>query len=122
MQTLSYAKPVKAKKAHSCNYCHGVIDKGETYETSTHKFDGSVYTWKAHLKCQKLAVDMNMFDDADEGVTDEIFNEYVTEKFRDIMIETNLEAFKQRDFKYPKFAERLEIVIEYLTDTPLSGV
>ena len=113
METLSYAKPVKAKKEHRCNYCIYLISKGEVYEKSTHKYYGEVYTWKSHLKCSNIASKLKMFDHADEGVTSENFHETIQYQYQDLMIKHHLELYESKDFKYPKFNEQLDFVIKF---------
>ena len=114
METLSYAKPVKANKEHHCNYCDGLIEKGEVYDKSTHKLDGDVYTWKAHTKCNKIVSDLNMYDSTDgEGVTMEHFQETIQEEYQNIMNKNFNEQYESKEFVYPKFPEQLYFVIEF---------
>ncbi len=80
MDTLSYGKR-KANKDHKCDYCNGIIKKGETYKWSTH-VDDDVYTWKAHLHCQEL-VSLLDIDYGVNGISQDCFYEYVNEYFQD---------------------------------------
>ena len=96
METLSNSKP-KARKDHRCDYCGGVVNKGE------------IYTWKAHLSCTKLANDLNMFEESSEGVTDADFQEYVAEKYHDLCVEELVEDSAMN------FNERLESVKDYFS-------
>jgi hypothetical protein len=86
METLQYSTETKAIKEHKCSFCNEKISVGEKYLKSTHKYDGEVYDWKAHKYCNKLAHILNMFEDADEGVTQDIFMETVSEVHDDILI------------------------------------
>lgn len=113
METLQYARPVKARTQHYCNYCGGVISVGDTYEKSSHKHDGEIYTWKSHVKCSAIASKLKMFDYADDGVTAGDFRETILQEYREIMIKTNLTLYESKDFKYPKFHDQLDFVIKH---------
>jgi len=117
MRTILEPTKTKANKQHQCNYCLGVIEKGESYERSVHIYD-DLYTWKSHLKCSDIASKLKMFDYADEGVTHDYFYESIIEEYRQIMIKTNLELYESKEFKYPTFHEQLEFVINYYLTTP----
>jgi hypothetical protein len=95
METLSYQEEVKANKEHRCDFCFDKIKKGETYCTSTHKQDGEVYTWKTHKYCSEIASRLKMYDDCDEGVTADDFQETIHSKYFDLM----LGQFSQDDIK-----------------------
>ena len=112
METISYPKIVKARKAHVCNYCGFVINKGEKYQTSTY-FNDMIYTWKAHIECQSIASKLDMFDDADDGVTGELFYEIIIEEFKEIWIKLDRELYDSKYFVIPKFKEQLEFVIKH---------
>jgi ribosomal protein L24E len=74
----------KAIKEHLCDYCGGEIKKGEKYNYQNNKYDGRLYTWKSHVKCEKLASHYNMFDDCgDYGLSGDDFQEYIYYKFSD---------------------------------------
>jgi len=87
METLSYQKEVKANKEHRCNFCGDKIRKGETYYSSTHKHDGEVYEWKTHVHCANLADRLKMYENCDEGVTEDDFQETIHHFHDDLMIE-----------------------------------
>ena len=72
MTTLTN-KRVKARKEHICNFCGNKIPRGETYNYSTHVFDGQVYSWRSHAKCDDLCSAIWDFVDPDEGMTYELF-------------------------------------------------
>ena len=84
METLSDSKP-KARKDHKCNFCHGVIRKGTLYHSQTNVYDGSIYTWKTHSHCGEIASKLKMYDDCDEGVTDDVFNEFIRDEYHTLM-------------------------------------
>ena len=75
METLSY-KNVEARKEHKCNFCGGIISKGETYLYSAHVDGGEFYTWKSHSHCSALVSYLDM-DYDNEGVTPDSFVECV---------------------------------------------
>lgn len=101
MDTLSQSRP-KARKDHTCNYCNGKIKAGEIYENSTHVYDGEIYTWKNHLDCHKLAVELDMFEDY--CLTGDDFCDIVSEHFFDFI------ATDYQNYKNTPFQERLKAV------------
>lgn len=86
MKTLSNGKETKARKEHKCNFCGGRIPIRDKYINSTHVYDGEIYDWKTHTYCDKLASDLNMYDDCDEGVTQDDFVQYVSDKHWDVLL------------------------------------
>lgn len=119
MTTLSYAQETKAIKEHRCSFCNGIIRIGNTYMKSTHVHDGTIYDWKTHKRCADLADKMKMYDDADEGVTDEIFQETVSCKYFNLMLslfnEDELKKFRDviQHFRYVSFLHKLDYVIHH---------
>lgn len=87
METISYSKEVKAAKDHRCNFCGDKIWEGETYITSTHKNDGVLYDWKTHKDCSNIATRLKMYDDAEDGLTEDMFQEYIHSCHDDLLIE-----------------------------------
>ena len=72
-EELGTYRPI-ARKEHVCNYCGCTIPKGEQYEHSTLKYDGSIYVWKSHLDCLEAVSKFNMMDHCwDEGLSMEDF-------------------------------------------------
>ena len=67
MKVLRDKTPV-ARKEHRCNFCGGVISVGEKYNRQTNVYDGRVDDWVSHCECSKLACELDMFDDCDEGL------------------------------------------------------
>lgn len=121
METLTYPTETKAIKEHSCNFCAEKITKGEIYIKSTHKYDREVYDWKTHKHCSEIATRLKMYDDADEGVTDEIFQETIHCKHDDLLID-QLPFDKEQPQKFSdiiqqlrhvKFKDKLWYVIRY---------
>lgn len=86
METLNYPTDVKAIKEHKCDFCAEKIRIGETYRKSTHKLDGDIYDWKTHKHCAEIASKLRMYDDADEGVSGDDFQEHISQEFFDLMI------------------------------------
>lgn len=102
----------KANKGHRCNWCHGIIQKGEEYEYSTHKNDGEIYTWKNHLKCHELVDGINMWDYADDGLSDDNFGEALQEYLWDN------NWFKDDDFSKDDFANKQDKLKDWFEDNP----
>lgn len=118
MVTLKGPEDVKAIKEHTCNYCSLKIRVGETYERSTHKYD-DIYTWKAHKHCYQIADKLKMFDDADEGVTQDFFQESISETYYQLMTEffTNEDRNKYsvalQELRKVNFRDKLMYVIRH---------
>lgn len=119
MKTISYGKETKASKDHKCDFCGEKIFKGIIYIKSTHEFDGQIYDWKTHDYCSKLASKLNMYDDADEGVTQDMFMEIVGEKHDDILIgmlpENEIQKYGDivRQIRHVRFRDKLSYVLRH---------
>jgi hypothetical protein len=113
METIQYQKLTKANKDHKCNFCCQIIDKGGNYLKSTHVCDGHLYEWKSHIYCSKIASKLRMYDDVDDGVTDEHFQETIRCNYQDIMSEHHNELYKSKDFVYPEFSEQLDFLLNH---------
>ncbi len=119
METLSYHKDIKAKKDHSCNFCGDKISQGESYIKSTHKHDGEIYDWKTHKHCSELADKLKMYDDADEGVTQDCFMEIINEAHDDLLIKQlpvdEIQKYTDiiQQLRKVKFRDKLWYVIRY---------
>lgn len=94
MTTLKDNKP-KARKDHSCNFCGGVIRKGNIYNYQVNVYEGSMYAWKTHSHCGEIASKLNMYDDYSEGVNDDIFNEFIRDEYHTIMRDKEHEDIKR---------------------------
>lgn len=116
METLQNPKKTKAAKDHHCDYCVGRILKDEIYMKSTHVFDGQIYDWKAHVKCDYLVHKMDMHDSCDEGVSEDDFNETITEGYFEILIRTIPENLRDSLMKVTSQLRKVELrhKIEYL--------
>lgn len=64
-------KERKANKEHHCDFCSGIIEKGEVYDWSKNICDGELYEWKSHKKCSFLCSKLWHFIEPDDGM-DEI--------------------------------------------------
>lgn len=102
MDVISETNQV-ARKDHKCNYCDAVIPKGENYRRCVLKYD-NLYVWKSHQRCEKIAYELKMFDNCDEGVTNEDFYENIKEEFH------NLQTTE--DYEIPDFCGQLDYVCE----------
>jgi len=105
MESLKTSKP-KARKKHTCNFCHETINSGEVYDNQTNIYDGELYTWKSHLKCSEISQKLKMYENCDEGVTDNDFYDYINEAFAELP--ENLQPNSKIDFK-----EMLNIVCDF---------
>lgn len=85
MKVLRDKTPV-ARKEHRCNFCGGVISVGEKYNRQTNVYDGRVDDWVSHCECSKLACELDMFDDCDEGLDDDGFIDNLISMFTTIIM------------------------------------
>ena len=65
----------KARKEHICDFCSEFIHRGENYIHSTDKYEGRLYDWKIHEKCDFLSSQLWEYADPDEGMDEELFKE-----------------------------------------------
>lgn len=70
-----------ARKQHKCNFCGGIIEKGEKNDNATLEFDGTVYTWKSHLHCLNIASEIDDYDE--EGISEDDFATWINEYVHD---------------------------------------
>jgi hypothetical protein len=105
MEILS-TKIRKAKKTHHCNFCNGVITVGEQYEARAIKFDNEFYTWKSHIRCSKIANKLNMYDECEDGVTADDFQEIVMQEYINLQID-------KENYPFPEFQEMLNFVCNH---------
>lgn len=107
METLKKEHEVTARKDHSCNFCGEKIRVGEKYSSSTHKFDGKVYDWNTHINCAWIADKLNMYEHADEGVTQDMFGEYIQSEYFHLLI---TKMAPEDVTKYSEIAQQLRLV------------
>lgn len=119
METLTYSKEIKAIKEHICDFCASRIVKGDKYMKSTHKYDGMVYDWKTHKHCSEIADRLKMYDDCDEGLTQDIFMDIIHNVHDDLLInlipEEELKKYSDiiQQLRRVKFDDKLGYVIRY---------
>ena len=107
--TILSAQTQIAAKEHRCDYCNQIIYKGEKYGLQNNVCDRVLYTWKYHLSCEELASKLGLFNEAgDEGVTDDLFQECVCDKYADIS-----DIDEDEDIDDVSFSEKLRAVKEY---------
>ena len=80
-ETIS-RKERTARKPHICDYCGETINPGEKYDHAVLKYEGSIYTWDAHQRCQKIASEIWDMVDPDAGMTSDEFQEACAELCR----------------------------------------
>lgn len=120
METLAQPKETKARKEHRCDFCNDKIVIREKYIKSTHIYEGQVYDWKTHKHCSELATELNMYDDCDEGLTQDIFMEIVNSQHYEILISKmpDEDVIKYGDIlgelRYVRFRNKLGFVIRHL--------
>lgn len=78
---LKDSHPV-ARKEHMCMLCHGRIVKGQRYYRQTCVYD-YVYDFIEHEECKAIARELDMYDNCDEGLTDEIFTSEIDQYIYD---------------------------------------
>lgn len=108
METLSKIKR-KARKQHQCDFCGLPIQIGETYELQINSSEGTLYSWKSHLSCNKIASKLYMFDN-DEGVTGKDFKENIRTEYQDVMQSKFNDLYESKDFSFPIFSDQLDFV------------
>ncbi|MDB0600304.1 hypothetical protein PL373_13270 [Tenacibaculum maritimum] len=114
METLTNTTP-KARKEHQCNFCGGIIEKGEVYQSQTNVYEGDIYTWKSHTTCQQIVRELNMFEEADDnGVCDGMFSEYINETYSNL---TDTETGELMILPKTTFQERLSFVKQHYLKT-----
>lgn len=79
VQTLKQLEPT-ARKEHTCMFCGGKIKVGEKYQRQTVAYDGTVSDFINHTLCEKVAHELNMFEECgDEGVNETDFEDYISQ-------------------------------------------
>ncbi len=96
MEIIESGKHV-ARKEHTCNFCHGVINIGEQYEYQKNKCDGDFYTWKTHSKCLYVSNALKMYDDCgNEGLTEDDFYEYINQAIDDLSLKEKVDLIYEK--------------------------
>lgn len=77
VEVLKSSHPV-ANKEHRCQFCGGVIHKGEQYHRQSCAYDGRAYDFINHMECEKIADELDMFGRTwSDGIDGDEFTEYV---------------------------------------------
>jgi len=105
-----------AKKEHHCDYCLQKISIGEEYGYAAMVYCGDFYTWKNHIKCEWIAHQLNMFDEAYEGVNDEMFCEEITNEYSNLMDKHFNVICESKNYEVPNFKDQLDFVIKFHSD------
>lgn len=119
METLKNPTETKAVKEHNCSFCGEIIAKGTVYEKSTHKNNGDVYDWKSHKHCSDLASRLKMYDDAEDGLTQDCFMEIVDNHHDDLLLKqlpkNDINNYSDiiEQFKKVKWRDKFWFVIKY---------
>lgn len=67
-----------ARKAHYCDFCNGIISKGEKYNHGVYHND-IFFEWKTHKRCDFIATELWDLADPDEGMSEEDFHDACSE-------------------------------------------
>lgn len=110
--TIKESKPI-AKKRYQCDFCCGHIKPGERYIRNYFNNDGDCYEWKSHIECEWICSYLDMYADADDGVTGDIFQEEISERYANIMSDEYNDLWESDTFVMPSFEEKLKFVIDY---------
>jgi hypothetical protein len=84
MRTISTKNRI-SKKYHKCDLCGMLINPGELYNLQVQVDQGEMYALKAHLSCIDIAKKLDMWDNADDGLTLDIFQESINEEYNSIL-------------------------------------
>lgn len=98
LEVIQNTHKVRANKNHKCDYCGGIIQKGELYDSTTLKSE-DIYVWKNHVKCGFLCNELDM--EGDEGITADDFNEYICD------------AYDMITDEYRSFADKIDYLYEH---------
>ncbi len=109
MKVLSTSKP-KARKQYTCEFCYGKIEKNEVYSSQVCVYD-TIYIFRTHLACDKIANKLQMYEDVDEELFGEDFRDFIREEFRSIWIAKDTNHFESKEFIIPSFQDQLKFVI-----------
>lgn len=82
-------KRVKARKEHTCDFCNKTISKGEEYRYSKIAYEGEIYSWHSCDRCKPYVTEAfkELGDLIDEGLTQEMFREFMHEEHSEIAVE-----------------------------------
>jgi tRNA U54 and U55 pseudouridine synthase Pus10 len=102
MASLLTSELRKARKEHQCNFCLGVINKGDTYLYDTLK-DADFYTWKTCEHCLDVLNKFDIYANNDE-LTQGDFEEIITDlcidngiAWQDMSLQEMVIALKEKE-------------------------
>ena len=81
MSAVIYEKIRKARKEHACDYCGGLIVKGEDYDNSFVVDEGVGWTWKSHIHCNEL-IGLFEMNHGGDGVAQSEFCDWLDDYYR----------------------------------------
>ena len=64
-----------AKKVHTCDFCGKFIEIGEQYCKKVLKFNGKIYTFKSHCKCEFIANELAKLCNIDQEISSDEFHD-----------------------------------------------
>lgn len=105
-------KIVKAKKVHFCQLCGSRIEKDQKYVYQFNKINDDAYAFKNHIHCGEIANKLKMYDECDEGLNDDAFQEHIKEEYIRLMEIHNYDVYNYEHFVSPPFDDRLKYVCE----------
>lgn len=110
--TIKESTPI-AKKRYQCDFCCNHIEPGERYIRRFFNNDGDYYEWKGHIDCEWICVNLDMYRNADDGVTADSFQEEICEQYTNIMRSEYNDVWELETFVIQTFEEKLKFVIDY---------
>lgn len=88
MNTIREPHRIKARKAHTCDYCDKQIAVGEEHEVATYAQDGTVYNWRTCDRCRPFVSEAftnkhyhHLWTD---GMGSQDFQDYMWEEHSDV--------------------------------------
>lgn len=115
VEILSECWPV-ARKEHTCDYCRCKIEKGTKYYKQTLKYEDTIYDWKCHGECKDLTSDLDMWDNADDGVGPYEFGDCVNEFLLDRYYDEALDDIREDVDRLSRFEQVMLIYKDW--DSP----
>lgn len=107
-ETIKELHPV-ARKPHRCDWCGGIIEKGEQYVRHTLKYENEPpYDWCSHKDCDEIVgvLDMSQVCADNDGISADDFSEIVSDAYYWLI--EDKEPQPQRDLH-----EKVKYVLEH---------
>ena len=106
--TVISDKKVKANTEHKCNYCGGIIKKGEIYSIQKNVYDNKWCSFKCHTSCENLVNKLGLLKDCEEEeVIEDFFEDAVVEVYNNYVGITKHIPHNEDKIT---FLEKLEII------------